>query len=245
MSQELSYRVKLRSAILSWPAAVVAVLAVQVVLSFGLKRVDLLCAYRLIVYFMVLVLATSVACLNAVEKALGQRWFWAFLALGYGLWGLDSWLWVYYRLILHRNVPDTSMADPALFLHVVPFIAALATHPELGQSSPPRHQTTLNFLLVLFFWAFLYAFFVFPYQFLLSDSAVYNLRSNALYFAENVALIAALATLLSRTQPPWRSLYWHLLCATSVYAVASLLANIEIDRGSYYPGKWIDLALFT
>ncbi len=217
--------------------------AVQVVSSFGLKRVAFLSAYSLIVYFMLLVLAISLACVNAVAKTLGQRWFWAFLALGYGLLGLNSWLRVYYQLILHRKVPDTSMADPALFPHVVLSIAALATLPELGQSSPP--QTTLNLLLVLFFWTFLCAFFVFPYQFPFDASTVNDLRYDALYFAENVVLIAAVAALVSRTQPPWKSLYWHLPGATSVYAVASLVANIDISRGGYYAGRWIDLVLFT
>ena len=239
----LANRSRLRSAILSWPAALATVVVIQAVLSFGSKPGIALSTYTLIPYFLLLVLATGVASVNAVQRTLAQRPFWAFLAVGYGLWALDSWLWVYRELVLHQKIPDSSVADPVLFLHVIPFLAALATRPELGQASLRRQQTTLNFLLMLFFWVFLYAFLVFPFQFLPGNSIIYNLRYNVLYFGENLALMATLGALLLRAHAPWKSLYWHLLGATGVYTTGSLAANTAIDLGGYYPGHWTDVVI--
>jgi len=236
-------RSRLRSAVFSWPAAAVAVIVLQGILSSVLKPGQTLSSYTLIPYFILLVLATVIASVNALQRTLGQRPFWAFLAVGFGLWALDSWLWIYYELILRQKIPDSSIADPALFLHVVPFLAALATRPELGEASLRRHQTTLNFLLLLLFWVFLYAFLVFPFQFLPANSTIYNLRYDVLYFGENLALIATLGALLLRADAPWKSLYWHMLGATGVYVTASLIANTAIDLGGYYPGHWTDFVI--
>ena len=243
LGEELRGRSRLRSALLSWPAAAMVVIAVQVGLSSLSKPHPTLSTVTLIPYFLLLVLATAVASVNALQRTLGQRAFWAFLAAGFALWALDSWFWIYYELILHQKIPDSSIADPVLFLHAVPFLAALAARPESGPASLRGHQSTLNFLLVLFVWVFLYAFLVLPFQFLPGNSTLYNLRYNLLYFAENLALIATLGLLIFRAQPPWKSLYWHLLGAASVYATGSLAANTAIDLGGYYPGHWTDYAI--
>lgn len=149
--EESSDRSKFRSLVLSWPAAAVAVVLFQAVLSFGFRPGADLTTCTLIPYFLLLAFATGVASVNAVRRTLGQRPFWVFLAVGYGLWALDQWFWIYYELGLHRKIPDSSIADPALFLHVVPILAALVTRPDLGQISRRRSQITLNFLLVLLF----------------------------------------------------------------------------------------------
>jgi two-component system cell cycle sensor histidine kinase/response regulator CckA len=242
-SEQLMGRFRLRSLVLSWPTALATVVVFQAVLSFRSKPGVALSTYTLIPYFLLLVLATVVALVNALQRTLGQRPFWAFLAAGFGLWALDSWLWIYYELILRQKIPDNSITDPILFLHAVAFLAALATRPDLGQASLRRHQTTLNFLLVLLFWAFLYAFLVFPFQFLPENSTVYNLRFNILYFTENLALMMTLGALLILARAPWKSVYWHLLGATGVYTTGSLAANTAIDLGGYYPGHWTDFVI--
>ncbi|MGO8735393.1 MAG: PAS domain S-box protein, partial [Terriglobia bacterium] len=155
---------------------------------------------------------------------------------------LDSWLWIDYELIRHRQIPDSSIADPVLFLHVVPFLMALAARPELGRPSRGGHQTTLNLLLLLFVWVFLYAFLILPFQFLPGNSTLYSLRYNVLYFGENLVLIATLGFLVFRSPPPWKSLYWHLLGASALYASASLAANTAIATGGYSTGHWTDRA---
>ena len=36
----------------------------------------------------------------------------------------DQWIFLYHQFVLHTEVPDNSIADPVLFLHLVPFMAA-------------------------------------------------------------------------------------------------------------------------
>jgi two-component system cell cycle sensor histidine kinase/response regulator CckA len=241
--REVPSRPKVRFTLVSWPAAATAVLVAQAIGSFGMQPGTFLSAYTMITYFLLLMLAVFVASGNALRGTLGQRPFWVLLAAGYGLWALDQWLWIYYELGLRTKIPDSTIADPALFLHVVPFLAALATRPDLGQETRERHQTTLNFLLLLLFWVFLYAFLVFPFQFLPGNATIYNLRYNVLYFAENLAVIVTAGFLIVPAKPPWQSVYWHLLGATSVYSVGSLAANTAIDLGGYFPGHWTDLVI--
>jgi len=215
-----------------WPTLLIGVLVVRAVVSLTLKPTFALLVYNVIVYFLLLLLSTAFAFRNAVQRTVGSRLFWIFMAGGCGLWSFDQWLNVYYGLILRAdNVPDNSVADPALFLHIVPFMAAVAIQPQLHRSDQRPSRASLNFLLLLFFWIFLYAYVLFPYQYLFADAAIYNPRFTALYAAENAALVLALGASTLRTKAPWRSVYLHFLGASALYAVSSTVANIGIDAG--------------
>jgi PAS domain S-box-containing protein len=216
-----------------WPAVAAGLMVLRVVLSHASQR-DAFDAYGSLSVFVLLLLCTGFATLNAIEKVQGSRAFWAFLAVGFGLWAVDAWLWVYYPTIRRQTIPDSSIADVALFLHVVPFMAALATRPGLDQPSQKVYRTTLNFALLLAFWVFLYAFFVFPYQVPFHNNAIYDVRYERLYLFECLAWIAALGVLLPRTQNPWNSIYGHLFIASALYTLCSWFANLDIDSNSYH-----------
>jgi signal transduction histidine kinase len=219
-----------------WPALLIGVLVVKVVLSLALRQSATGAIYNAIVYFLLLLLATCLAIRNAVENTHGNRLFWAFIAAGAGLWLLDQAIYLYYGVGLHTEVPDSSIADPALFLHIVPFMAAVAIRPDLNRSHQKLSRATLNFLVLLFFWIFLYAYMLFPYQYLFSDPATYNPRFDILYAVENVALIVILAITAWHIRGPWRSICLHLFGASTLYAFGSTFGNLVIDSGGYYNG---------
>ena len=221
----------------SWPTLFAGVLAVKAVLSLTLKQSHGLAAYSSTVYFLLLALATGLAIRNAAQNTQGSRPFWVFVALGYGLWSLDQWLYLYYAVGLRIDVPDNSIADPTLFLHVVPLMAAVAIQPHLNRSERKLCPATLNFLLLLFFWIFLYAYILFPYQYLFWNATVYNPRFDVLYLVENVVLVLIVGTSILRAQLPWRTIYVHLLGASALYGVSSTLANIAIDAGTFRNGS--------
>ncbi len=102
-------------------------------------------------------------------------------------------------------------------------MAALATRPHLNQSNQKLYRTTLNFFLLLFFWVFLYAYLVFPYQVPFHNSAIYDVRYDRLYLVESLAWIVALGVLLFRTQSPWKTIYGHLFIASGLYAAMLLV----------------------
>ena len=137
------------------------------------------------------------------------------LGIGYGLWVLDQSIFVFHQFVLHTDVPDNSIADPILFLHVVPFMAAVATFPTPHAPAPRLYRVLSNFLLLLFFWGFLYAYAIFPYQYLFSNTTSYALRFDILYLVENVVLVALVGILSLRVQYPWKMIYLHLLGASA------------------------------
>jgi hypothetical protein len=154
----------------SWLAVLVGIVVLEAFLSLAIKPGPGVAAYGSISYFLLLLLAAGFAVLNGVQNTLGARPFWVFLAIADGLWALDQWLHLHYDLGLHIDVPDNSIADPVLFLHIVPIMAAAAALPHRNTSERKVYSATLNFLFLLFFWSFLYRYTVFPYQYLFANS---------------------------------------------------------------------------
>jgi PAS domain S-box-containing protein len=233
----------IRPGSLSWPSALLAILIVRAVVSFTARPGSSLLAYGGISYFLLLLLATGFAIHNGIQNALGGRQFWVLLGIGYGLWVLDQSIFLFHEFVLHTDVPDNSIADPVLFLHLVPFMAAVATFPTSHAPAPRLYRVLSNFLLLLFFWGFLYAYSIFPYQYLFSNTTSYALRFDILYLVENVALVALVGILSLRVQYPWKMIYLHLLGASALYALSSAVANTAIDSGGYVYGKLYGLGL--
>jgi hypothetical protein len=226
-----------------WSSVLVGFLAIKAVLSLVLGLGDKLAPYGASVYFLLLLLATGLAIRNAVDRTQGRRVFWAFIAVGYGLWALDQWLFVYYVVLRDTDVPDSSIADPALFLHLVPLMAAIVMQPHLNRSDQKAYRASLTFLFLLVAWVFLYAYLLFPYQYLFANESIYNPRFTTLYGVENLALVLILCLVVRRAQTPWKSIYYHLLGASALYAVSSAVANVAIDLGRAYNGSLYSLAL--
>src|SRR5271169_6856684 len=229
----------------SWSTALIGIVVIKAVLALAVEPGSFLFSYSGISYFLLLLLATSFAIRNAVRNTLGSRTFWVFLAIAYGLWLLDQWIFLYYELGLHVEVPENSIADPVLFLHIVPFMAAVATLPHGNVSGRKPYRAILGSLLLLFFWSFVYVYGVFPYQYLFANATNYGLRFDTLYLLENWALVLAVGILSLRARAPWKAIYLHLLGASTLYALSSAVANFAIDSGGYVNGKLYGLGLIA
>ena len=129
------------------------------------------------------------------------------------------------------------------FLHLVPFMAAVAIFPTPHASGPRLYRVLSNFLLLLFFWGFLYFYAVFPYQYLFSNTTTYALRFDILYLVENVVLVALVGILSLRVQYPWKMIYLHLLGASALYALSSAVANTAIDPEAMSTERYMVLGL--
>ena len=214
----------LGSRLYSWPTIAVALLVAQAVLSLTLKQGPGLVAFCEITYLVLLLAANGVAAWNALQSRQTIRLFWLFLAGAYGLWALVPCSW-FYSVVLHGRIPAFLFDNPPLFLHIVLMVAAVASRPHLRLPTHRPYRSTFNFLVLLFVWVFAYAYLLFPYDYGNQASAMI-LRFEGLYFAENVLLLVVLGTLIFRSQPPWKSIYWHLLGASALYAFGSLAANV-------------------
>ena len=228
-----------------WPTALVGIVVIKGILFLAVKPGPFVATCSVVTYFLLLLLATSFAIRNGIQNTLGSRPFWFFLAIGCGLWALNQWMFLYYQFGLHIDVPDNSIADPILYLHIVPLMAAVATLPDRSVSGRTPYRALLNSLLLLLFWGFIYGDSVFPYQYLFPNTQGYALRFDILYFVENLTLVVAVAILSLRAKAPWKPIYLHLLGASALYASSSAVANIAIDSGGYVDGKLYGLGLIA
>jgi PAS domain S-box-containing protein len=230
----------------SWPTALIGIVVIKAILSLAVKPGSFLVSYSGISYFLLLLLAASFAVRNGIQNTQGSRPFWVLLAIAYGLWALNQCLELYYELVRHIDAPDSSIADPVLFLHIVPLMAAVATLPHRNEFDRKLYRAILNSLLLLFFWSFLYGYTVFPYQYSFASNATpssYAQRFDILYLLENLALVLTVGILTLRVQPLWKSIYLHLFGASTLYALSSAVANLAIDSGGYVNGKLYGLGL--
>ena len=225
-----------------WPALLLAIFAIKALVTITLKSNFPLASTGSIAYFLLILLSSIFSFRNAAKGAIGTRLFWVFVGCGCGLWALDQSVYLYYGILVRTDVPDSSIADPSLFLHIVPYMAAIAIQPHRERIDQRPSRATVNLLILLFFWIFLYVYALFPYQYLFADDRVYNPRFTLLYAVENSALILALAVSAFRASPPWKRLYLNLFAAAALYGISSTLSNVAIDLGRPYNGTLYSLA---
>lgn len=227
----------------SWRNSAILLIALQISASFFLGRGFLLTAFSVLFAASMIVFTALAAATNAIRNTQSGRAFWGLVAASFFIWAVNLWIWIYWEVAHRESVPDRSIADPALFLHVVPLMAAIATRPDRPKQSHYSRRVTINLLILVFFWVFLYAYVLFPPEFLAWDSVRYNSGYNILYLIENLVVMAAFLFLARTSKPPWRTIYRHILGALALYTAASLAANVAIDRHDYYPGNYHDIAI--
>lgn len=222
-----------------WPAIALVVVVAQFLAALTLKPGASQLKYAVVVYFAVIFLATTAATISAVRSTGASQIFWAFIASSYGLLWLIDWLWVYYVFVLHRENPFSAFHLTVFFLRPVPLMVAATTYPHWKQSAQILYRATLNLVLLLFFWVFLYAYFVFSYRFL--DLSVFRNRYDSFYLWENIFLLVILGGLIADSRPPWRILYWHLFGASCLWTLSLQMQNVALHFQGYRLGGWLDV----
>ena len=191
---------------------------------------------QLLLLFVAFVLMSA----NAVSTRGQTRLFWGLMALGCLLWSADLSLWTLYEVILRRTIPEPFIGDAILFVHVVPFMAAIALRPHQSEERK-LYFSTLNFLMLLVWWVFLYAFIVFPDEYVVLNVAVYSPHYDLLYLVENLAFLGVLGMLAWKTRGAWKEIYANLFVASGLYSISSLALNMAIARGQYHTGSLYDI----
>jgi len=192
---------------------------------------------------MLAALASSIS--NAAHCPKQERSFWILLALGFTLWIANQAAWTMMETVLHRQIPDPFVFDIVLFFHAVPMIAAVAWRPDVAQKEGGVALHLLNFLTLCGWWVFLYAFIVFPYQYVTPDVAKYNQYYDLLYAVENGLLIGVLVVASITSSGGWRRLYLHILAVSVLYGINSQLLDRAAADSSYYSGSIYDVPLIA
>jgi signal transduction histidine kinase len=224
-----------------WTACAAGLMATYAIVSLNWPRGLALVSFGDIAQLLLLCLASAVMTANAVSNRGQTRLFWFLMAIGCVMWTANQAMWTFYEVVLRRALPDPFVGDVILFLHVVPLMAAVALRPHRPPEGQKLYFSTLNFLMLLVWWMFLYAFIVFPDEYVILDKAVYSRSYDLLYLGENLALLAVLGVLASSTGGAWRSIYRNLFIASAIYSLSSEAMNAAIARGQYYTGSWYDI----
>jgi len=195
-------------------------------------------------YGLVLMLAAAGICLsNAWRCQRPERSFWAMMVLAFCLWMANQTAWTVWENVLHRPIPDPFLFDIILFFHTVPMIAAIAWRPDLTSRDGKIRLSVLNFLMLFGWWSFLYAFIVFPHQYVAQNVPKYNVYYDRLYGVENALLVAALGLAAWTSSGGWRRLYLNFLAASILYGANSQLLDRAAADSTYYSGSLYDVPL--
>ena len=220
--------------------SIVGLILIYAGVSLSVRNGFGLLAFGDISQFLLLFTAFVLMLRNAVSTRGQIRLFWGLLALGCLLWSTNLALWTLYEVILRQPLPDPFVGDVILFVHVVPFIAAVALRPHLLEEKK-LYFSTLNFLMLLVWWVFLYAFVIFPDEYVVLNVSVYSPHYDLLYLVENLAFLMVLGMLAWNARGAWKSIYWNLFVASGLYAVSSVALNAAIARGTYHTGSLYDI----
>lgn len=233
----------LRTYIKLWIGAVTACLAVLAGAALFLPSSFGLTALSDVIQC-VLLFSGSMSLLPHAARSRGRlRLFWMLMASGMAFWFSYQLFWTYYEVWLRTSVPDMCAADIVLFLHIVPFMAALALRPHAPQDEYAARLRRLDFALMMVWWIFLYVLIVIPWQYVVPDSGPYGNNLNSLYLIEKVAFLATLAIVWFGSKGGWKVFYASLFGASLIYAGSSYLANWALSRHSYYSGSLYDIPL--
>ena len=224
-----------------WIACVSAFALVYAVVSITARQSYGLTAFGDVSALILIGLVTALMVANAVTARGETRTFFALLAAGAFLWLITQAGWIWIEVIRRQAVPDPFVGDVVLFIHVVPFMAAVALRPHRPHGENKLYFSTWNFVMLLLWWVFLYLFLVFPDEYVLLNISVYSRNWDRLYLLENLLLIGSLIAVSITSKGAWRRIYANLLIASTFYLAGSESINGAMARGRYYTGSVYDI----
>jgi signal transduction histidine kinase len=213
------------------------------VASVTVPRGPVLTAISDLGYLLLLLTFGAAVVANAWSARGADRHFWTLMGAGVLLWVFHQSGWVYYEVVRNLPVPDPWVMDVVLFLHLVPMIAVVGLRPHRTEVEHKFGVGTLDFMLLLVWWVFLYAFIVFPSQYVSLNPTEYDRNYNTLYLIECSALVLVLGIAARGAPAGWKMLYLNLMAASAVYAADSGAVNLSVNTGGYYTGSLYDVPL--
>ena len=225
-----------------WQIGIVAAfLSIYTVVSLTVPRGPKLSAFSDIAATTLWVIAVVVMVRAALSNAGRTRWFWFLMAFGAAMVGTNLAAWFFYEVIAGREPPNPFWADIPLFLQPVPMMAAAALRPGSRQREQKFYLSTLNFLILLMWWIYIYMFLMYPNEFIVRNEATFSLYYYSLFVLEFGVMMAAFGGMAMVTEGAWRKIYWHLFSASALYLLAYQWLNAALGRDEYYSGSIYDV----
>jgi len=155
-----------------------------------------------VIPLLLIVGACFVSTRNAFDSGGHKRLFWSLITAGLAMWCFNQACWLWFEVLVRKPLPDPFAGDIVLFLHVVPITAAVAIRPREADEREGMLLSALNVLILLVWWVVVYAYFVFPEEYIALNVGVSSPRWDLLYLVEGLILIAvaASASLIAATR---------------------------------------------
>lgn len=174
---------------------------------------------------------------NAVHSAGRQCVVWVLLSTGYAVELCGQILWMRWELVW-KQTPTVYFGDACVFLAWTALILGFALRPHIEPTEQHRRLGTLDLLLLLSAWIYLYLFLVTPWQYLTPDANAYNLAYKFLALAQDLVLLSLLAVGLRQSSGQWRRFYAML---TAIVTFDTVMEYVVDTMGSaYFSGGWYD-----
>jgi hypothetical protein len=171
--------------------------------------------------------------------------FWMLAALSCTLWMIGQFQWTYYEVYLHRPLPDMYPGDIIFFLCGIPLMAALALRPHLKRSEIQLRFGYIDFVLLLAWWIFLYAFVVLPWMYAQPELGQYNFTFDWINTIQGMVIVVGFGVLWLRSRGAWRTVYANLFGGQAMHMISSLMINVAISLKVYHTGSLYDLPLIA
>jgi signal transduction histidine kinase len=198
-----------------------------------------------IVQCVVPLIANAGLLLNAGTPHWRRNIFWMLLALGCSLWMLGQFEWTYFEVYLRKPMPVVYGGDIVMFLKGIPIMAAVALQPHRKRGELQLRFGYLDFILLLTWWMYLYAFVVFPWMYATPSEAQYNFNYDVVTNIQNTVIVVGFALLWFRSKGAWRLVYANLFGGATLYMLSSLTINVAISINKYSTGSFYDLPLIS
>ena len=206
---------------------------------------DVVSTFGNLVQCMVPLLANAGLLLNAGTPHWRRNIFWMLLAMGCTLWMVGQFQWTYYEVYEHQNAPVTYGGDIVFFLKGIPIMAALALQPHRKRGEARLQFGYLNFVLLLTWWTFVYAFVVFPWMYAAPSEEQYNYNYDLVTNVQNMVIVIGFGVLWLKAKGAWRVVYANLFGGSAMYLLSSLTINVAISLKKYTTGNLYDLPLIS
>ncbi|HYL68933.1 MAG TPA: HAMP domain-containing sensor histidine kinase [Candidatus Limnocylindria bacterium] len=180
---------------------------------------------------------------NAASPYRRRNAFWMLLALGCALWLAGELMVTYEELQLHRQVQSPFPGDILFFLHVVPWMAAVALVPHARKMRETLRYGSLDLLLLATLWLYVYIFVAMPWKTVWPNAELFRERDLQVYMVENFVVLAGFAILSLRAKGTWRTVYLNIFGAMLLYDLGLAVAYWGDNYGAVYPADLFDLPL--
>ena len=222
-------------------AAAFALTALLIVACAGMPRGVALTAVSDIVAAALMLFALLAFAWNGRASRGRMRGFWWLQSAGWALWLGDQLYWIFFDLVLKKQVPVMSPADALLFLAGAPMIAGLLLRPDRQTSERTARLGALDFLLLVLWWLYIYVSFIVCWQYVSPNLDAYNRNFDLLSGAEAVLFAAILVGFALRSSGQWRKFYWVFSGVVIFNGIAFYALNRALEENVYFTGSWYDV----